>query len=147
MDERDAINELNRRQERARAIEDKRDAATKPVSGAIEQRLVQLINRFEQATDPKQKKLRLATFIKERVRCEHFHPVLAQVAAERVVYDGFPVAELYRVLDQLDAADTKGNVLPWIAGKGGGRGGWFVGIFNLRLRERGFSLLKAKKET
>jgi hypothetical protein len=141
-----AEEDFKRRRELERARHDKR-VVVKHASDAVLQSLVAAGERIEKQVHPVVVKRKLATVICSRVRCPGFQRAEAEKAAGYVLepWPGeqpLPVEVIYKLLDQLDEADSKGKVSPYVEGVGGGRGKWFVGVLKLRLKERGITQRK-----
>jgi hypothetical protein len=140
-----AAEDFTRRREQERRKY--RNRAPKHVSDAVLQSLAALGERIEKQVHPLEIKRKLATVISARVRCQGFQRAEAEKAAGYVLEpwpgeQALPVEVIYRLLNQLDEADSKGKVSPYVEGVGGGRGKWFVGVLKLRLREYGITQRK-----
>jgi hypothetical protein len=141
-----AEEDFKRRRDVSRANYEKR-TAVKHASDAVLQSLVAAGERIEKAVHPVVVKRKLASVICSRVRCPGFQRAEAEKAAGYVLepWPGeqpLPVEVIYILLDQLDEADRKEKVSPYVEGVGGGRGKWFVGVLKLRLREYGITQRK-----
>ncbi|MEX2171346.1 MAG: hypothetical protein WD851_18645 [Pirellulales bacterium] len=116
----------------------------KHIGDVAAESLQRAADKFEKAQNPFERKRVLAQQIKILVGCPHFGQVSANRAAEYVVFKGLPPEVMDALLEQLDLADKRGQVRPYVAGKGGGRGGWFNGVLKLRLLEYGIKELKKR---
>ncbi len=142
--ERDTANFV-RRLEAARESHPQPAPTTKPIG----QEMVEAINRLAKAKHPIEQKRELANLIMARVHCPGFHRAEAEKAAAYVLepatgQPALPMAVLSSLLDELDQADAKGQVSPYINGKGGGRGKWFNGVLNTK-RLPAFGISQRKK--
>jgi hypothetical protein len=134
--------ETRRREEQAKFDR----CAPKQIQEVALQSLNRAADRMEKAAHPIEQKRRLANTIRARVRCPHMAQVEAERAAEYVIFDGLPLEVMMQLLDELDEAERAGKVRPYIDGRGGGRGGWFVGVLKLRLHSYGIAQRRKKEK-
>jgi hypothetical protein len=141
----DGWRDFERRRERERALH--RRGTIKAIGDEVLAYLNGVVDRLESNVHPTELHRRLANAVQTRVHCRGFHRAEAEKAAGYVFFPAteepaLPIQVLLDVLDQLDAADRKGQVSQYVEGKGGGRGQWFNGILKIRLRELGITQRK-----
>lgn len=137
-----AMEEQKRRQAEERRKQEAK--APKHISPVMAEAAIRLADVIDKKANPTRRKHDLAIYIRSRVDCPHSHHVMAERAAEYVIFHGFPEELMGTLLDELDEAEEKKKVKPYIEGDGGGRGQWFYGVLNKRVDTLGIPRIRNK---
>lgn len=130
------LEQLEQRQRAARAARDAEDPQR--LGDAVTQSIIRATDALEKAANPHERKRRLANTIRARVNDPKMAHVEAERAAEYVVYEQLPLGVMFKLLDELDAAERNGQLRS-------SRGRWFVGVLKLRLRDFNIKQKKSRR--